>query len=239
MSDGPEARSVKARRAGARAERPGGQSAAERLAEIRDASQSALAALHAAREAGLPASRRAVQLSSQAIRATHRGEYDAARELVRAAGEAVSSAAAVTSGEPLVRYSGFMHDGEKEYAEAAITLALVSGAHIPGPDELGSSWPAYLNGLAEAASELRRAALDAIRKGAPERADDLLGLMDEAMGVVETVDFPEAVTAGLRRTTDALRGVVERTRGDVTAALGQQALERRIGQLEAGLESRK
>jgi translin len=134
-----------------------------------------------------------------------------------------------------MRYSGFMHDGEKEYAEAAITLAFVSGSRIPGAGDLGTGHAAYLNGLAEAASELRRSALDAIRRGEPARADELLGLMDEAMGVVETVDFPEAVTSGLRRTTDALRGVVERTRGDVTAALRQQALETRLGALEERL----
>mgnify|MGYP001578104826 FL=1 len=195
----------------------------------------ALEKSHAARELGLQAARKAVQLSSQAIRAAHRGEYDAARALSRAAGFALAEAAGKIVSQPLMRYSGFMHDGEKEYAESALVVAFVSGSRIPGADDLGIGYAAYLNGLAEAASELRRSALDAIRRGDPARADELLGLMDEAMGVVETVDFPEAVTSGLRRTTDALRSVVERTRGDVTAALRQQALDRRLASLEEKL----
>ncbi len=190
---------------------------------------------HAARELGLHASRKAVQLSSQAIRAAPRGEYDAARALSRAAGSGLAEAAGKIVSQPLMRYSGFMHDGEKEYAESALVVAFVSGSRIPGAGDLGIGHAAYLNGLAEAASELRRSALDAIRRGDPARADELLGLMDEAMGVVETVDFPEAVTSGLRRTTDALRSVVERTRGDVTAALRQQALEGRLKAVEVKL----
>ncbi len=203
--------------------------------DIRKSSIEALSRLHRAREIGLQASRKAIQLSSQAIRAAHRGEYDAARALCREAGDTLSMASAEIASEPSMRYSGFMTDGEKEYAEAAITLAFVSGSRIPAPTELGIGCPAFLNGLAEGASELRRSALDAIRHGSPERADELLTLMDEAMGVVETMDFPEAVTGGLRRTTDALRSVVERTRGDVTAALRQQTLEARLKAVEAKL----
>ncbi len=211
---------------------PAKKAGAARTAEfgqIRDTSIAALERMHRARELGLQGARKTIQLSSQAIRAAHRGEFDAARGLCRQAGDALVGAGSDTAQEPLMRFSGFMHDGEKEYAEACLTLAFVSGGKLPTPDGLGISCPAYLNGLAEAASELRRSALDAIRKGDPARADGLLQLMDEAMGVVETIDFPEAVTAGLRRTTDALRGVVERTRGDVTSALRQQALEERLG----------
>jgi translin len=129
-----------------------------------------------------------------------------------------------------------MLDGEKEYAEAAITLAFISGSEFPTPDSLGIGAPAYLNGLAEAASELRRSALDAIRAGDPQRADDLLWLMDEAMGILATLDYPEGVTGGLRRTTDQLRAVTERTRGDVTAALRQGDLEARMKTLEQHLQ---
>jgi translin len=202
---------------------------------IREASIAALEKSHRAREAGLQASRKAIQLSSQAIRAAHRGEYDEANRLCDLAGRTLSAAYREIASEPLVRYSGFMHDGEKEYAEAAVVVSLLSGPALPSPETLGISHPAFLNGLAEGASELRRSALDAIRRGDPKRADELLTLMDEAMGVLEVMDFPEAVTSGLRRTTDALRSVVERTRGDVTAALRQQALEARLKAVEGKL----
>jgi translin len=208
------------------------------LADVREQSLVALESMHSARELGLQASRKAVQMSSQAIRAAHRGEFDVARELVHEAGVALAQASERISAQPLIRYSGFMHDGEKEYAEAAVTIAFVSGSRVPTASSLSVGYPAYLNGMAEAASELRRSALDAIRRNDPDRADELLGLMDEAMGVLETMDFPEAVTGGLRRTTDALRSVVERTRGDVTAALRQRSLESKLAALEMGAARR-
>ena len=135
-------------------------------------------------------------------------------------------------------FGGFRFDGEKEFVEAALTIALLDGRTIPEPAELGVVYPAWLNGLAEAASELRRAALDAIRHGDAARADELLGIMDESLSILGTIDFPEGVTGGLRRRTDQLRGVVERTRGDVTHALRQTALEDRMASLESRLEER-
>ena len=85
---------------------------------------------------------------------------------------------------------------------------------------------------------MRRAALDAIRHGDASRADELFGIMDESLSVLGTIDFPEGVTGGLRRRTDQLRGIVERTRGDVTHALRQTALEDRMASLESRLENR-
>jgi translin len=43
------------------------------------------------------------------------------------------------------------------------------------------------------------------------------------------------MTGGLRRTADMVRGVLERTRGDLTMALRQQGLERRLGEMEAAV----
>ncbi len=195
----------------------------------------ALDKIHAAREMGLAASRKAVQLSSRAIRAAHRGEFETARELSIEAGAVIAGATRDLQDAPSVRHAGFMLDGQKEYVESAITIAFISGTDVPTPSDLDVDFPAYLNGLAEAASELRRSALDAIRHGNVARADELLGLMDETMGLLAIVDFPEGVTSGLRRTTDQLRAVTERTRGDVTAALRQAALEHRISALESRL----
>ena len=210
--------------------------------EIRDSLQGItdqaiveLEAVHAAREAGLAASRQLIQISSRSIRAAHRGEFDEARALSAQAGQVLRDALARLEAQPQVRHSGFMLDGEKEYAESALTVALISGSALPSFGDLGVSVPAYLNGLAEAASELRRSALDAIRGEEPERADTLLGFMDEAMAVLTAIDFPDGVTGGLRRTTDQLRAVTERTRGDVTAALRQSALEKRMAAFERKL----
>ena len=119
---------------------------------------------------------------------------------------------------PAVANAGFLHDAEKEYVEAVLTAAMVAGTPVPGPDVLDVRIPAWLNGLAEAASELRRHALDRLRDGQLDEAERLLQAMDDVYDALVAVDHPDALTGGLRRTTDALRAVVERTRGDVTLA---------------------
>ena len=213
----------------------GPQRLVETLQRVGIESIAALEKSHEAREADLANSRKAVQLSSRAIRAAHRGEFDAARELSEAAGETLSRRGA---GSHAAVSGGFRFDGEKEFVESALAIALLDGQPIPDPADLGVGFPAWLNGLAEAASELRRAALDAIRQGDAARADELLAIMDESLSLLGTIDFPEGVTGGLRRRTDQLRGVVERTRGDVTHALRQTALEDRMSSLETRLDMR-
>ena len=207
----------------------------ETLQRIGLESIAALERSHEAREADLANSRKAIQLSSRAIRAAHRGQFEAAMELSETTRDALSRRGAKWDA---TASGGFRFDGEKEFVEAALTIALLDGRTIPEPAELGVGYPAWLNGLAEATSELRRAALDAIRHGDAARADELLGIMDESLSVLGTIDFPEGVTGGLRRRTDQLRGVVERTRGDVTHALRQTALEDRMASLESRLENR-
>ena len=124
----------------------------------------------------------------------------------------MSEAERALDGHPDVRYAGFLHDAKKEFAEANLTLAFVEGSpELPTADELGVEVQAYLNGMAEAASELRRQALDCLRRGDNTEAERLLGVMDDVYGVLITIDYPDALTGGLRRTTDALRAVLERT----------------------------
>lgn len=125
---------------------------------------------------------------------------------------------------PAVAHAGFLHDAEKEYAEARLTAALVAGAPLAGPDDLDVLAASWLRGLAEAASELRRHLLDRLRAGDLDTGEDLLSAMDDVYDVLVTVDFPDAITGGLRRTVDALRAVLERTRGDVTTTVLQERL---------------
>ena len=97
----------------------------------------------------------------------------------------------------------------KEVAEAAITYAIVADRPLPTPGDLGIEDAAFLNAMAEAASELRRQVLDRLRASDQERAEYLLDVMDDIYAALVTVDFPDAITGGLRRTTDALRAVLE------------------------------
>jgi translin len=179
----------------------------------------------------LAACRQTIRAASSAIRAVHRRQHDHASGFIADSENALRRAQTALAPYAQVAYAGFLHDAEKEYAEAALTLALVEHAPVPAPAELGVSVPAWLNGLAESASELRRHLLDRLRDDDTAAAEDLLAVMEDVYEALVTVDYPDALTAGLRRSADALRAVLERTRSDVTATLVQQrlrlALERR------------
>jgi translin len=194
----------------------------ERSAEIAVLGEQARRAFeekHRAREITIGASRRAIQSCAASIRATHRGEFDSAAKLAEEAREALREADDALEGHPDVRTNGPLYDAKKELAEAFLTLALVQNQPLPTADDLNIEIAAYCNGLAEAASELRRQLLDRLRHGELSRAEELIGAMDDIYSLLVTVDYPDGVTGGLRRTTDALRAVLERTRGDLTTAM--------------------
>jgi translin len=124
--------------------------------------------------------------------------------------------------------SGFLHDAEKEYAEARLTVALVGGDPLPSFEDMKVGLAAWLNGLAEAASELRRHLLDRLRAGETARGEELLLAMEDVYDLLVSVEYPDAITGGLRRATDSLRAVVERSRSDVTSTVLQSALQQTI-----------
>lgn len=201
-----------------------------RLEGITDTVRVGLSAAHEAREAALPLCRATIRSASRTIRAVHRGEADEAARYVAESEEALRAAQRALAAFPAVAHGGFLHDAEKEYAEARLTMALVADEPAPGPDELGVDPTAWMRGLSEAASELRRNLLDRLREGDLERGEALLGAMDDVYDVLSMVDFPDALTHGLRRSLDQLRAVLERSRGDVTTTVLQARLQRAIEQ---------
>jgi len=194
-----------------------------------------LAAKDAAREKALPQCREVIRHSSQAIRAVHRQEFAQAKELLKSARNLLNEAEQALSGSELIN-AGFLRDAQKEFAEGSITLALVTGRQPPNTDELSINSAAYLNGLGEAVGELRRYLLDSMRKGDLSRGEGLLSAMDDIYNVLVTMDFPDAITGGLRRTTDMVRGVLERTRSDLTLVIIQKDLEKKLKKLEENPE---
>ncbi|HEX4978752.1 MAG TPA: hypothetical protein VFV35_01690 [Acidimicrobiales bacterium] len=194
-----------------------------------------LGSAHEAREVGLAACRRAIRACGLSIRAVHRGEPERAEQLVGEAETALRDAQRALLPHPAVAFAGFLHDAEKEFAEARLTAGLISGALLEDHHALGVQPAAWLNGLAEAASELRRHLLDRLREGSLGEAERLLAAMDDAYELLVTIDFPDAVTGGLRRSTDALRAVLERTRSDLTLTLVQSRLLRALEDRETGL----
>ena len=207
----------------------------DNLEPIADQIRLSFSAKDATREKVLPLCREVIRHCSQAIRAIHRQEFDQAKELLGAARNLLDEVfqAVVSCSE--LGYAGFVRDAQKEFAEGSITLALVAGKQLPSPDELSIDAAAYLNGLGEAVGELRRYLLDSMRKGDLSRGEELLAAMDDIYSVLVTMDFPDAITGGLRRTTDMVRGVLEKTRSDLTLVIRQKDLENRLEEFEGNI----
>lgn len=202
-----------------------------KLEQIAEKARTTLSAKDALREKALQASREALRHSTDAIRAVHRGQYDDARARLSLARDLLKELDETLREHQDLLHTGFVYNAQKEYVEGCVTLGLIADNSLPTPEELGISYAAYLNGLGEAVGELRRHLLDITRKGEIARCEELLEAMDDIYGVLVTMDFPDAMTGGLRRTTDAVRGILERTRGDMTLFLKQRDLEVRLSKL--------
>ncbi len=204
----------------------------EKLESIVEAIRSEFEAKNAVRDTALQRSRTLIRYCANAIRAAHRGDWAEGDELLSTASLAAREMVADLGPYPDLLYAGYTQDALKEYVEAQMVYAFLRDSRLPTPEDLGVESPAYLKGLAEAASELRRHTLDLMRRNRLDRAEEMLAIMDEVYSQLMTVDFPDAITAGLRRTTDMLRGVVERTRGDLTTALRQEMMRQALSDFE-------
>jgi translin len=183
----------------------------------------------AAREKALSAARRSIRASANAIRAIHRAELEQAGVLMEESRKAIQSGReAVRDEHPQVYFAGFLQDAQKEYAEARLTLALVTGEAAPSPDDLGVELAPYLNGMAESIGEGRRAILDLLRRGHVEAGERILHTMEDMYYLLVSMDFPDAITGNLRRSTDVARGIMERTRGDLSMSLVQRSLQQAL-----------
>ncbi len=204
----------------------------ENLEVIAERIREALEAKNAARDEALRRSRELIRRCANTIRATHRAEFEEASQLLATAHRAASELVECVADYPDLYYAGYTQDALKELAEASITYALITDEPLPDPDDLSVEYAAYLNGLGEAVGEMRRHVLDIIRRGQIERAEEILVAMDDIYAVLVTIDFPDAITRRLRRTTDMVRAVLERTRGDLTMAMRQDKLQEALRAFE-------
>lgn len=183
---------------------------------------------YTARETGLTDSRRSIRASASAIRHLHLGRLDTAAEAMEEARTLLDRARQALTPHPDVLHAGFVDDAAKEYAEARITAALLAGDRLPTHDELGIDPVPFLHGLGEAVGEARRRLLDRLRAGSVDDAEDLLESMNAIVDLLAECDYPDGMTAGLRRTTDSARSLVERSRADLTASVVQERLRRHL-----------
>jgi translin len=205
----------------------------EKLEIIVEEIRAEFEAKSAVRDAALQRSRTLIRHCANAIRAAHRGDSAEAQELLATARQSARELVADLEPYPDLYYAGYTQDALKEYVEAQIVFAFIRNGDLPTPAELGVEAPSYLKGLAEAASEMRRYSLDLMRQNRLERAEEILSIMDDVYSQLITVDFPDAITGGLRRTTDMLRGVVQRTRGDLTTAFRQEMMRQALRDFES------
>lgn len=185
------------------------------------------------RDATLRRSRDLIRLCAHSIRAVHRHEFDEAAALLAEARSAAKEMVSNVGDMSELYHTGYTQDALKELTEAYLVYAFVTGASLPTPQELGVPSATFLNGMSEAATEMRRFALDMIRLGRVEEAEPFLGIMDEVYSQHVTIDFPDAITGGLRRQTDILRGTLERTRGDVTLSVRQEQMRKALAAFES------
>jgi translin len=206
------------------------------LTELFEAIRADFERRNALRDETLRRSRELIRFCSLSIRATHRREWEEAAQLLETARQTATQMVTELAGYSDLYWAGYTQDALKELAEAFIVNALVQGQPLPSPDHLRIEYPAYLNGLGEAMGELRRYILDLIRSGQAAAAEPLLEIMDDVYSQLVTVDYPDAITGGLRRTTDMVRGVLERTRGDLTVAIRQDQMQVALTALESRLD---
>lgn len=198
------------------------------LDQITERIRQSFDARNAARDEALAVCRILTRHSAHAIRAIHRNEHAVATEHLSEAAKLAANLRTSLAIYPDLFYSGYTQDALKEFSEASITYALIENQPLPTPEDLEVEFATYLNGLAEVTGELRRKCMDILRQGYSSEAERLLTCMDDIYAVLVTIDYPDAITNGLRRHTDLVRGIVERTRGDLTISLREQHLEKAL-----------
>ncbi len=200
----------------------------DNLNEIAEAIRAAFDARTKARDQALVMARQITRASAHTIRAIHRSEHEQTQANLTEARSLVQELKAGLVDYPDLFFAGYTQDAIKEFVEASVTVAMIENQPLPTPEDLDVEYATYMNGLAESIGELRRRCLDILRRGYSEDAERLLGCMDDIYAHLVTLDYPDAITNGLRRQTDLVRGIIERTRADLTISLREELLQQAL-----------
>ena len=198
------------------------------LEEISEKISSRFALITEYRDEILKIQRELIRCASLSISALHRGEFDRAYEILKSADGVIEEKRPVFDLCPELYFSGYFLDAQKELAEAHIAYALITGNPLPDPDDLKIEYSAYVNGMGEAIGEIRRYILDKMRSDSFENGEAFLDMMEELYCLLISLDYPDAITRGLRRTADIARSIIEKTRGDLTQNISQKRLARKL-----------
>jgi translin len=184
------------------------------------------------REKVLPLSRNAVRKCSESIKMTHKKEFAKAKVMVEEAHDIIASAMSEMPDSTFVSKSKTMDIAYQELTEAANVLSLIEYGKYTPPEKYQIPSRPYLNGLADVIGELRRSSLDSLRRDDVNKAEHLLSLMEEVLEGLQLLDYPNALVPDLRRKCDVGRALVEKTRGDLTRAVGQSKLVKELADFE-------
>lgn len=205
--------------------------------ELADKAHQDFEARHQVREDTLKQTRLLTRHAANAIRAVHRGERKNAENHMKSAQSIVVHLQESLRDYPEFYFSGYTQDALKEYVEARLTINFLENISFPSPEEIGVEYSTYMRGMAETIGEMRRRCLDILRQGYSDEAERLLELMDEIYALLVTLDYPDAITYGLRRQTDMVRGIIERTRADLTLSLREQHMQQALKDFEDRINS--
>jgi translin len=181
--------------------------------------------------------RRARILSKQAILKLHTDEKSEAKKRLEEASSLIVKMNEIIKKNPELARFDQVSAAKEEYSEASIIMSLMKSGEFPDPTELGVPITSYLLGLGDVPGELRRQALDALRVGNMETAEARLSMMEEIYLSLMTME-EAPLLKGLRRKMDITRGVIERTRSEVTAEAGRRKLRESVERLTGKFEDR-
>ena len=183
------------------------------------------------REQSLTTSREIVRECSKSIRNIHRNDEVSAKEHIENARKKLENLKSITSDVSEISYAGYVLDAEREFVEAVMFYTFEVSGYIEPFNNFNVHPSSYIQGIGDTIGEWRRKALDHLRNLDIKKAETYLAIMEEGMGTLNELDYPDALTGGLRRYADNARSIIERTRSDITNAFINESLRKDISNI--------
>jgi len=188
------------------------------------------------REQALKNSREIIINCRKAIQSIHQKQIKKAKENINTASETLQKLNQITKNYPELYHAGFVENAAQELVEAHCFLNIKQGKDLPDPDDINTTYSSYLMGLCDLVGELRRTALDSIRQGKPKKADKCLDMMEEIYDVIIRFDYPSGLIP-IKKKQDMVRGMIEKTRGELAVASCERRIEYRTDEFRGMLDS--
>jgi translin len=187
------------------------------------------------REQALRASREIIIGCRKAIQLIHQKKMKNANTNIKQASKKLTDLYDITKNYPDLYHAGFVENAAQEFVEANCFYNIMLGKELPDPDKIQTTYSSYLMGLCDLVGELRRTALDSIRQGKAKIADKYLAMMEEIYDVIIRFDYPSGLIP-IKKKQDMVRGLVEKTRGELAVASCERRIEYRTDEFRGFLD---